>query len=432
MTVSIDTQFVHPDIAQEAQGLQEQACTALAALAAGTCRGNEWTGFFDYPRQAGFDLNQRIKTAIAQLPLAYDHVLVLGIGGSLQGTLAVHEALAHSYHYLLPSNRPQLSFCGCHLSETLTLECLDALDRREPLVVVISKSGTTIETALAFRIIKHYLVQRYGAEAAYTRLITITDAEQGSLRAFSHKHNCLSFAVPDNVGGRYSVLTAVGLLPLALAQYDTDALLQGAASFFAQPHDKHNHAVQYAAFRNACYQHGKLIEVLSCSDPKLRACADWWKQLFGESEGKEGKGIFPTTMLLTTDLHALGQYLQEGKRHLLETFLTVTNPTHNEHGIERRLRIPASDDDNLSFAANKFLHDINLAAVQGTQAAHFKGNVPNINITVPQLDEFHLGYLFACWQTACAISGALLDVNPFDQPGVEVYKKNLLELASSN
>ena len=430
MTATIDTQFVHPDIVQEAQSLVDQACSAFEALAAGTCRGSEWTGFFDYPQRAGFELDTRIKAELAKLSFVYDHVLVLGIGGSFQGTLAVHEALSHSY--LLPTDKPKLSFCGCHLSETLTLECIDALDRSEPVVVVISKSGTTLETALAFRIIKSYLTQRFGTADAQTRIIVVTDAEKGTLRAFSRKHNCLAFPVPDDVGGRYSVLTAVGLVPLALAQYDTDALLRGAASFFAAPHDAQNLAVQYATLRSACHQHGKLIEVLSCSDPKLRAFADWWKQLFGESEGKDGKGIFPSTMLLTTDLHSLGQYLQDGKRHLLETFLTITSPTHDARGIERRLRIPSDDDDGISFADNRLMQDINLAAVQGTQAAHFKGGVPNINITVPQLDEFHLGYLFAFMQTACALSGALLDVNPFDQPGVEVYKKNLRQLAEDN
>ena len=427
MSVGIDQQYVPSDCKQAAQGLTEQACEALSALAAGTCRGGEWTGFFDYPQRAGFALHEQIKTELAKLACVYDHVLVLGIGGSLQGTLAVHEALAHSY--LLPQDKPRLSFCGHHLSETLTLECIDALDGSEPIVVVISKSGTTLETAVAFRTIKSYLRQRFGTEGALARLIVVTDAERGALRAFSRQHACLAFPVPDNVGGRYSVLTAVGLVPLALAQYDTEALLQGAASFFAAPHDEHNLAVQYATVRHACYQQGKLIEVLSCSDPKLRAFADWWKQLFGESEGKDGKGIFPSTMLLTTDLHSLGQYLQDGKRHLLETFLTITAPTHDSRGIERRLRIPADADDGLSFADNRLLHDLNLAAVQGTQAAHSKGGVPNLALTVPHLDEFHLGYLFALMQTACAISGALLDVNPFDQPGVEVYKQNLRQLA---
>ena len=432
MHARIDSQFVHPDIAQETQGLIEQAVSAFEALVAGTCRGSEWTGFFDYPQRAGFAVNTQIKAELDSLPFAYDHVLVLGIGGSLQGSLAVHEALAHSYWQLLPANRPRLSFCGNHLSEPLTLECLDALERSEPLVTVISKSGNTIETALAFRIIKNYLTQRFGVEAGHARIVIVTDANKGTLRAFSREHGCRAFAVPDDIGGRYSVLTAVGLLPLALARYDTEALLRGADAFFNAPRTAANIAVQYAAFRNACYRHGKLIEVLACSDPKLHAFADWWRQLFGESEGKEGKGIFPSTMLLTTDLHSLGQYLQEGKRHLLETFLTVTNPAPRS-GVERRLRLPPTDDGGLASHAGKFLQDINLAALQATRAAHFEGGVPNVNITVPQLDEFHLGYLFACLQTACAISAALLDVNPFDQPGVEVYKQKLRteELASA-
>lgn len=428
MRAHIDTQFVHPEIAQEAQGLTTQAVAAFEALAAGTCRGHEWTGFFDYPRRAGFEIDAQIKSSIASLPCSYDHVLVLGIGGSFQGALAVHEALAHSYRYLLPTPGVHLSFSGYHLSETLLVECLDALARTDPLVVVISKSGATIETALAFRVIKNYLLQRFGADAVQQRLMVVTDAEQGALRAFSRTHDCQAFAIPADVGGRYSVLTAVGLLPLALARYDTDALLRGADAFFATPRTAENVAVQYAVFRNACYRQGKAIEVLSCSDPKLRAFADWWKQLCGESEGKEGKGIFPATMLLTTDLHSLGQYLQEGKRHLLETFLTITAPACREGGVERRLRVPPADDE-LTFTDNKLLQDINLAAVRATQVAHFEGGVPNINITVPTLDEFHLGYLFACLQTACAISGALLDVNPFDQPGVEDYKQNLLALA---
>ncbi len=430
MSASIDKQFIPPDIVQEARGLERQAGEALAALAAGTYRGGEWTGFFAYPQRDGFALSTQISDELAKLPLVYDHVLVLGIGGSFQGTLAVHEALSHSY--LPPTDKPRLSFCGYHLSETLTLECIDALDRSEPVVVVISKSGTTLETAVAFRLIKSYLTQRFGAAAAYARIVVVTDAAKGALRAFAKQHGCLTFPVPDNIGGRYSVLTAVGLVPLALAQYDTEALLRGAASFFSLPHNAQNPAVQYATLRNACHRHGKLIEVLSCSDPKLRAFADWWKQLFGESEGKDGKGIFPSIMLLTTDLHALGQYLQDGKRHLLETFLTITAPSHDARGIERRLRIPPDTDDGLGFATNRLLQELNLAAVQGTQAAHGKGGVPNLDITVPHLDEFHLGYLFAFMQTACALSGALLDVNPFDQPGVEVYKKNLRQCAATN
>ena len=340
MTIAIDTKFVHSKIMQEAQKLIAHAVVAGDELKRKSCRGSEWTGFFDYPRLAGFKVGAEIKTFVSTLTVDYDHVLVLGIGGSFQGTLAVHEALVHGWSRFLPTRRPHLSFSGCHLSEALTIECLDALDRSEPVVVVVSKTGTTIETALSFRIVKNYLEHRFGRAGARQRIVVITDREKGTLRAESNALGYKAFSVPEDIGGRYSVLTPVGLVPLALGGYCIDDLLRGADDFFSLPLDEGHPAVRYAAIRNAAYQQNKLIEVLSCSDPKLRALGDWWRQLFGESEGKEGKGLFPATMILTTDLHSMGQYLQEGKRHLFETFLTVMDlASTDERGIERRLKV---------------------------------------------------------------------------------------------
>ena len=427
--LTIDPQLVSSDILQEAERLQGAAHSAFSSLIAKSCRGAEWTGFFNYPQVAGFELAENIKSyATRQRAIVYDKVVVVGIGGSYQGVQAVHESLAHKYLPPAPG-RVDLLFAGCHLSEMLTVEMLDVLDSCQPLVVVISKSGGTIETAISFRVIHRYLQRRYGSERTRERLVVITDPERGILREACDKVACHSFPVPSDIGGRYSVLSAVGLVPLALAGYQIDELLAGANDLFRLPVSEQHPSLRYATIRQAAYQNGKLIEVLSYNEPKLRAYGAWWQQLFGESEGKDGKGIFPTTMSLTGDLHSIGQYLQEGKRHLFETFLTLKNISPST-SIERRLKIPAATiDDGLQFIDGKYLHELNLAAVKGTRLAHAEGGLPNLELSLTSLDEYHLGYLFAFFQVACAVSGTLLGVNPFDQPGVEDYKRNLLALA---
>ena len=427
--LTIDTQLIPSDILQEADRLQGEAHSAFSSLIAKSCRGAEWTGFFNYPQVAGFELVKNIRSYVAsQKAIVYDRVVVIGIGGSYQGAQAVDEALAHSYLPPAPG-RVSLLFAGCHLSEMLTVEMLDALDSCQPLVVVISKSGGTIETAIAFRVIHRYLQQRYGDERTKERLVVITDPERGVLREVCDKVACHSFPVPSDIGGRYSLLTAVGLVPLALAGYRIEELLTGADDLFQLPASDQHPALRYATIRQAAYQNGKLIEVLSYNEPKLTACGAWWQQLFGESEGKDSRGIFPTTMSLTRDLHSIGQYLQDGKRHLFETFLTLQNISPST-SIERRVKIPPTTvDDGLQFVDGKYIHDLNLSAVKGTRLAHADGGVPNLELSLTSLDEYSLGYLFAFFQVSCAVSGALLGVNPFDQPGVEAYKRNLLALA---
>lgn len=427
--LTIDTQFVPSDILQEAQRLQGAAHSAFSSLVTKSCRGAEWTGFFGYPQDAGFELAEEISSYVArQKIIVYDKVVVVGIGGSYQGTQAVSESLAHSY--CQPSaGRVELLFTGCHLSELMTIEILDVLADCQPLVVVISKSGGTIETAISFRIIHRYLQQRYGTERAKERLVVITDPQQGVLREVCDEVSCRSFPVPSDIGGRYSVLSAVGLVPLALAGYQIKELLRGADALFRLSVSDQHPSLRYATIRQAAYHNGKLIEMLSYNEPKLRAYGAWWRQLFGESEGKDGKGIFPTTMSLTGDLHSMGQYLQDGKRHLFETFLTLKN-TLPATAVERRLKIPSSAiDDQLQFIDGKYLHDLNLVAVKGTRLAHADGGVPNLELSLTSLDEYNLGYLFAFFQVSCAVSGIMLGVNPFDQPGVEAYKRNLLALA---
>lgn len=413
--LKIDTRFIHQDLHKRAEELLAPACSAFSELVAKTCRGREWTGFWDYPQQHGFELNKKIHTYINTIPHAYDAVILLGIGGSLQGVLAMHDALASK------NTRVQLLFGGYHLSAALTTSVLDQLSHLQPLLVVVSKSGETLETAVAFRILRHYLEKRYGKSEACQRTIVVTDPEGGSLRAFSKEHNCQAFSIPTNIGGRYSVLTAAGLVPLAIAGHDTEMLLKGANAFYSEMISTENPAVIYAAMRNAAYQADKRVEVLSYCDPRLRSLADWWKQLFGESEGKNNKGMLPTTLALTSDLHALGQYLQDGHRNMLETFLVVDDIQ------SATTQVP--HDYAQDYLAGKSLQELNSIAINSTRLAHHDGNVPNMSVQLSRLDAFGLGYLFAFWQTACAVSGALLGVNPFDQEGVEYYKRNMLALA---
>lgn len=420
--LKIDTRFIHKDIRKRADDLLSPACNAFSELVAKTCRGREWTGFWNYPQQQGYEVNKGIDSYISTIPHAYDAVVLLGIGGSLQGVQAVHDALRKT--------RLRLLFAGYHLSAGMTNAVLEQLEQCQPLLVVVSKSGETLETAVAFRVFRNYLEQRYRKHEACQRTIVVTDPDSGSLRAFSNANNCQAFSIPADVGGRYSVLTAVGLVPLALAGYDTTMLLQGADAFYTQMINTDNPAVIYAATRNAAYQADKHVEVLSYCDPHLRSLAAWWQQLFGESEGKDGKGILPTTMALTSDLHALGQYLQDGRRNMLETFLVVEDMQSASTQVPTD-PLPAVGQRQ-DYLANKTMQELNAIAINSTRLAHHDGGVPNMSIILSRLDAYGLGYLFAFWQTACAISGALLGVNPFDQDGVENYKRNMLALAGKS
>jgi len=415
------------------QELKDRACKSIRQLKEGTFQPEELCGWYDYPKKKGFSEVQEILNFVAQSSEIYDLVVVIGVGGSYLGTRAVYEALSHEYSLSLEDKIDDLRLCpivftGHHLSETSLLELFDLLDHYHPIVNVVSKSGMTTEPGVAFRVIFDYLRKRYGKEAR-NRLIITTDKVSGSLRKIAEQENIPSFAIPGNIGGRYSVLTPVGMLPLALAKVDITAIQQGAQHMFDLIGKEDMPVVaSYAANRIFAYQEGKKIEVLAYHEPKLKFFAEWWRQLFGESEGKGHQGIFPTTSLYTTDLHSMGQYMQEGERILFETFLHVKDLRKSiEKAYDRRLLVPAQEalEDDLNYLEARRVRDLNEAALDATAVAHFEGGVPNQAIIIDVLDEYALGLLFAFFQTASAVSASLMGVNPFNQPGVEKYKQNL-------
>lgn len=438
-TLRFDARFFPGDLRQAAEKLLPDASAALQAVRSGSSAGGEFTGWFDWPKKRGFILAKEVTAYVSDLDVHYDMVLVIGIGGSYLGTRAVADALSHPYAALLgqAARRPLLAYGGNHLSETALVEVLDLLRERQPIVNVISKSGTTTEPAVAFRIVRAYMEKRYGKAEAARRIIATTDVKKGALRRLADEAGYKTFEVPDDVGGRFSVLTAVGLVPLALAKFDIQALMDGAGEVFSQltRQDASSHpALLYAALRQAAYASGKRVELLAASEPRFQMLVEWWKQLFGESEGKDGKGLFPAGLIYTTDLHSLGQYVQEGCRNLIETFLSVEDAAPGDaqaaSSVERRLRVPRLTDntDDVGYLENRFISEINDAAMVATKVAHFDGGVPCASLTMSRLDEASIGALFAFFETACAVGGILLGVNPFNQPGVEAYKKNLFGL----
>ncbi len=426
--VRFEAKFVSTELMAAAEEASSQARSMLTAIRAGTCTGSEWTGWFDYPARAGWAALEPVEDFVRKNDTFFDLVVVVGIGGSYAGARAVSEALAHSYIHGLPrSSQVPVVFAGHNLSEAGLLELMDLCDRRQPMVNVISKSGTTTEPGVAFRIFRAYLEKRFGAREASRRIVVTTDANKGALRALARDKSYRAFDIPDDIGGRFSVLTPVGALPLALAGYDVRAMMSGAESVFSDL--KSDAAVSYACARKAAWDAGKRIEVTNISDPKLSAFLEWWKQLFGESEGKKGLGLYPAGFLSSTDLHSMGQYLQDGPRNMMETFLVFDQPVA-QGSVQRRLAIPSQSGnaDELGYLEGRHVEDLNVAVTQASQLAHADGDVPVYEIRLPRLDEHHLGALFAFHETACAISALLLGVNPFDQPGVEDYKKNLFAL----
>jgi len=390
--------------------------------------GNDCLGWLDLP--VAYDKGElaRIKQAAARIRSDSDALLVVGIGGSCLGAKAALDVLTHSFFNLLPRSRrqaPEIYFAGNSMSPVSLAHLLDALEGKTVSINVISKSGTTVESALAFRILREWLEKRLGREAARKRIYATTDRSRGTLRKLAEQEGYERFVIPDDVGGRYSVLTPVGLLPIAVGGADIDALLQGAADARQEYQDARleaNVCYRYAALRNALYRGGKQVELLVSYEPQFRAFAEWWKQLFGESEGKDGKGIFPAAADFTADLHSMGQYIQEGRRLLFETVIAVEKPAVDLQVGE------ASADDGFAFLAGKGMDYINKKACEGTVLAHVDGGVPNLKLEIPEASAYHLGSLFYFFQKACAISGYLLGVNPFDQPGVERYKANMLAL----
>ena len=406
-----------------------KALEALKVLEDESGAGNDFLGWKHLPTQTPESLITDCEAIRDDWKgKGVDLVVVIGIGGSYLGAKCALEALSHNFSKQLSTKKdaPEIVFAGNNLSEEYISELMDLVQERNVACVVISKSGTSTEPAVAFRIIKQYIETRYGKAEAANRIVAVTDAKRGALKSLSTQEGYRTFVIEDNVGGRFSVLTPVGILPIVLGGFDIRAMLKGAAEMEAAcaVASEENPAVQYAAMRNLLYaKYGKKIEILVSFNPKFQYLGEWWKQLYGESEGKDGKGIFPASVLFTTDLHSMGQYIQDGERMLMETVVTVEKAS--------RSVIIESDEQNLdglNFLAGKHVEECNAMAELGTKLAHIDGGVPQLGVTVEKIDEYNLGQLFYFFEKACGISAYILGVNPFNQPGVEAYKKNMFAL----
>lgn len=409
-------------------GLQEKAANGMEQLHQGTGLGNDFLGWLNLPGEITDANLTEIETAARNLQSRCEIVVVIGIGGSYLGAKAVIEAMSDSFEHLRKQhNAPIVLFAGQNIGEDYLYELQNLLADKQFGIVVISKSGTTTEPAIAFRLLKEQLEKQVGKEEAGHRIIAVTDAAKGALRKLADTEGYKTFVIADNVGGRFSVLTPVGLLPIAIAGFDIRALVAGACDMQkacgADVPFEQNPAMLYAATRNALYQAGKKTEILVNFNPKLHYFAEWWKQLYGESEGKDHLGIFPAAVDFTTDLHSMGQWIQEGERTIFETVLSVKE-------MQYKVTIPADTDnlDGLNYLAGKRVDEVNKMAELGTQIAHVDGGVPNLKIEIPALTERYLGQLIYFFEKACGISGYILGVNPFNQPGVEAYKRNMFAL----
>lgn len=413
----------------EIANMSKLAEVAKEALVSKTGPGNEFLGWIDLPINYDKDEFSRIKKAATKIQEDSEVLLVIGIGGSYLGARAAIEFLRHSFYNNLSKEErktPEIYYVGNNISSTYIQHLLDIVGDRDFSVNMISKSGTTTEPAIAFRVFKKKLEEKYGKEEAAKRIYATTDRAKGALKNLATEEGYESFVVPDDVGGRFSVLTAVGLLPIAVSGADIDKLMEGAATGRAKALENsfyENDALKYAAIRNILLRKGKNVEVVANYEPSLHYISEWWKQLYGESEGKDQKGIFPAAVDLTTDLHSMGQYIQDGARILFETVLNV-----EKSQCEILIEEEPVDLDGLNYLTGKSVDFINKSAMNGTILAHTDGNVPNLVVNIPEQNEFYLGELFYFFEFACGVSGYILGVNPFDQPGVESYKKNMFAL----
>ena len=405
---------------QEMQALNDAAMAAKQVLESGSGAGNDFLGWLHLPSSiTGQDMEAMEKSA-AILRGHCEYVICIGIGGSYLGAKAVIDALSDHFAAYKTGNGPKVLFAGSNIGEDYLYDLMDLVRGHKFGIIVISKSGTTTEPAIAFRLFKEMLEQQEGKEFAKHNIIAITDARRGALRGLATQEGYATYVIPDNVGGRFSVLTPVGLLPIAVAGFDIRALVAGAVEM---EKDGDEQVLGYAIARNALYQQGKKVEILANFTPRLHFVAEWWKQLYGESEGKQHKGIFPAAVDFTTDLHSMGQWIQDGERTIFETVLSVENQLH-----EVTIPTDEADLDGLNYIAGRRVGEVNNMAELGTRLAHVDGGVPNIRITVPTLNEHCLGQLIYFFEKACGMSGYMLGVNPFDQPGVEAYKKNMFAL----
>ena len=413
----------------EVSYMEELVAAAKDKLVSKTGAGNDFLGWIDLPVDYDKDEFGRIKEAAKKIQSDSEVLLVIGIGGSYLGARAAIDFIGHSFYNNLSKEQrktPEIYYCGNSISGTYLKHLMDVVEGKDFSINMISKSGTTTEPAIAFRVFKKLLEEKYGKEEAAKRIYCTTDKAKGALKNLATEEGYESFVVPDDVGGRFSVLTAVGLLPIAASGADIDKLMEGAASGrekalnapFAE-----NDALQYAAIRNIMLRKGKVIELVANYEPSLHYVSEWWKQLYGESEGKDNKGLFPASVDLTTDLHSMGQFIQDGSRTMFETILNIENSKCTVTIEEEPV-----DLDGLNYLAGKDMDFINKSAMNGTLLAHTDGNVPNLMVNIPEQNEFFLGELFYFFEFACGVSGYLLGVNPFDQPGVESYKKNMFAL----
>lgn len=402
--------------------IKDEVLQARDLLVSGKGQGNDFLGWIEHPVKYDKEEYQRIKVAAEKIRKQSEVLVAIGIGGSYLGAQAVIDALSNSY------KKPELEviFVGNHLSSTQTQELIDYVSDKDFSINVISKSGTTTEPAVAFRIFKEILEEKYGMEGAKERIFATTDKAKGALKTLATNMGYETFVVPDDIGGRFSVLSAVGLLPIAAAGFDIDQLMLGARDQMKESMDKsfeENPALQYAGMRNLLYRDGKKLEILVSYEPKLRNVMEWWKQLYGESEGKDHKALFPVSVSFTTDLHSLGQIIQDGQRIIFETVLRVEKPLYD---IE--IKEDKDDLDGLNYLAGKTMDFVNKAALTATVQAHVSGQVPNLILDIEKVDEYNLGSLFYFFEFAAGVSGYVLGVNPFNQPGVEEYKKNMFKI----
>ncbi len=421
-----NTKFMASDA--DVQAIKSRIEAAKKTLVEKTGEGNDFLGWIDLPVDYDKVEFARIKEAAAKIQSDSDVLLVIGIGGSYLGARAAIEALRHSFYNSVSKEirkTPEIYYCGNNLSSTYIAELVEVIGDRDFSVNVISKSGTTTECSVAFRLFKSMLEKKYGKEEAAKRIYATTDKARGALKTLADAEGYETYVVPDDVGGRFSVLTAVGLLPIAASGADIDKLMEGAANAreYCLAADFDTDVMQYAAVRNVLHEKGLGMEILGNFEPALHFVTEWWKQLYGESEGKDGKGIFPAGVDFTTDLHSLGQFIQEGTKNHFETFINVKNPKKSVTMIEE-----AEDLDGLNYLSGKEVDFINKCAMEGTILAHVDGGVPNIRIDMDEIDELALGELFYKFEFACGVSGYTLGVNPFNQPGVEAYKKNMFAL----
>ncbi len=413
----------------EVESMKKLAMDAKELLVSRTGAGNDFLGWIDLPVDYDKEEFDRIKKAAAKIQSDSEVLLVIGIGGSYLGARAAIEFLRHSFYNMVSKEvrkTPEIYFVGNSISSTYIRHLMDVIGDRDFSINMISKSGTTTEPAIAFRVFKEMMEKKYGKEEAAKRIYATTDKARGSLKNLATEEGYESFVVPDDVGGRFSVLTAVGLLPIAVSGADIDKLMEGAQAgrkaALEAPFEE-NDAVKYAALRNILLRKGKQIEILANYEPSVHYVSEWWKQLYGESEGKDQKGIFPASVDLTTDLHSMGQFIQDGSRNLFETVINIE--TSREEII---LQEEPVDLDGLNYLAGKSVDFVNKSAMNGTILAHTDGQVPNFMVKVPEVNEYYLGQLFYFFEFACGVSGYLLGVNPFNQPGVESYKKNMFAL----